>query len=107
MEAEIKCLKCGKRTTHFEIGPVFYQIDSESSRMKVLLPVFCPKCGADVSDRQFAMKENYVLMSIAAAQITRRKNQPPHLREVHALRSDEFEKAARRCKSTPVLVEQS
>lgn len=110
MEADIKCLVCGRMTRHFELGELYYNVDKPASAIIVKEQVVCPKCKTDISQRKCAVKENYFLMRLVAATISltmEAKGEfavPQHLQGAIPLRKKQYQIVASNCKTRLQLV---
>jgi len=110
MEAEIKCLECGKRTQHFELGQIFYAVKDSSRSIVVKEKIFCPKCKTDISDGKCAVKSSYFLMGLIAANIFSEDEEdglslPKHLQGAFPLRKQDYIAIAPQCKARLKLVD--
>lgn len=111
MEADIKCLECGRMTRHFELGKIYYNIDNPQSHVVVKEPIICPKCKTDISQRKCAVKEDDFLMRLVAATISLTMEvegefaMPKHLRGMASLRKQQYDIVASRSRTRLQLVE--
>ncbi|MBI2148201.1 hypothetical protein HYU23_00825 [Candidatus Woesearchaeota archaeon] len=106
MEADIKCLECGKGTRNFELGEVFYCRENPTSNTLIKNEVICPKCKASISNEKFLVKENYFYMGIITANlcIASKMSIPEHLRGAKLINEKDYDKFSSYCKSKPKFV---
>jgi hypothetical protein len=109
MEAEIKCLECGRITRHFELGQIFYDVEKSLSSVVVKESIVCPKCKADISQRKCAVKTSYFFGGIIAANIFSTDNEflplPRHLQGVFPLRKSDYLAIAPHCRARLKVVD--
>src|SRR3989338_4304158 len=85
MDIEIKCLKCNRRTRHFEIGPAVF---TPGGHDEILLKdaIICPKCKRDISHEKCVTPSGMFMISLMAIAIGMKGkkngyfNLPSHLR---------------------------
>ena len=105
MESDIKCLECGKMTRNFELGELICDLRKPIKTIIVKDTIICPKCKKDVSNEKFALKENYTLMKLVAANISISIGDvPKHLRRAYSLETGIYNQHKSAFKSKPKLV---
>jgi hypothetical protein len=97
MKIEIKCLECGKRTRHFEIGPAAFTRDG-GEEITLRDNIICPKCKKDISNGKCVAPSGEFLLSMIAltmGMIGEKEGNfkiPPHLRGMALVTKENFDK---------------
>lgn len=111
MELEIKCMECGKRTRHFEIGPAAFTAGEGEKEVIVRDSIVCPKCKKDISNGKCVTGGGQFLISLialAAGMLGEREGTfkvPPHLRNMALVSKENYEILRKQSKASIKLVE--
>ena len=111
MDLEIKCLECGKRTRHFEIGTAAFTTDGYK---EILLrdPIICPKCKKDISNGKCITPSGMFMITLMAIIIGMKGekdgyfNLPSHLRGLVIVTKENYEVLIKQSKASIKLAAQ-
>lgn len=110
MDLEIKCLECGKRTRHFEIGPAVFTPDGEK---EILLRdnIICQKCKKDISKGKCVTPSGMFMISLMAITMKMMAEKdgshfelPLHLRNLAVVSKENYEFLKKQSKASIKLL---
>lgn len=111
MDLEIKCLDCGKRTRHFEIGPAVFT-PGDDKEILLRNNIICPKCKKDISEGKCITPSGMFmisLMAITMEMIAEKRGDhfelPPHLRGMAIVSKENYEALKKQSKASIKLAE--
>ena len=105
MDLEIKCLECGRRTKHFEIGPAVFTVDG-SKEILLIDQIICPKCKKDISNGKCVTPSGMFLITLMAIIIGMKGEKdgsfeiPPHLKGLAIVTKENYEMLIKQSKAS-------
>ncbi len=106
MEIDIKCLDCGKRTRHFELGDIYYLLEKPSETPIVKNLIICPKCRKDISNGNCMVKTNDFLIRLVTVNICLSVNDmPKHLQGAYPLQKRDYDLIKDNCQARLKMVD--